>query len=150
MGSARASVPAVQAATCQPGGQRQLVALGQALVRRPDVLLLDEPTSNLDLRNQLDVLHTVTRIARTRPAVVITVIHDLALAARFADRMIVLHEGRVHASGTPQKVLTPSMLAEVYRVEGEVHRTESGELSLTVSRSLPLEVPGRSPATVAT
>ncbi|WP_345750837.1 ABC transporter ATP-binding protein [Microbacterium rhizophilus] len=119
------------------GGQRQLVALGQAIVRRPDVLLLDEPTSSLDLRNQLDVLHTMVRTAREQPAIVVAVVHDLGLAARFADRVVTLRDGRVHSTGTPTEVITAEMLEEVYRVEGSVHISEDGALSVAVARSLP-------------
>ena len=75
------------------GGQRQLAAIGQALVREPDVLLLDEPTSALDVRRQLDVMATIREATRRRDIVTVVAIHDLSLAARFADRVLVMDRG---------------------------------------------------------
>lgn len=118
------------------GGQRQLVGLAQAVARRPSVLLLDEPTSNLDLRNQLRILELVRRIAEDQPACVLVTVHDLNLTARFADQVVVLHRGRVHSSGPPPDVLTPEMLREVYRVQAHVHRTVDDTLTISVSRGL--------------
>jgi iron complex transport system ATP-binding protein len=118
------------------GGQRQMVALAQAVIRRPDVLLLDEPTSSLDLRNQLEVLQIVREIARRQPTAVLTVIHDLGLAARIADQVVVLDRGSVHSTGTPAEVITRDMLKEVYRVDGVVHASDAGALSVAVSHGL--------------
>jgi iron complex transport system ATP-binding protein len=118
------------------GGQRQLVGLAQAVVRRPAVLLLDEPTSNLDLRNQLHILALVRRLAAEQPAAVLVTVHDLNLTARFADQVVVLHDGAVHAAGTPAEVITPAMLREVYRVDGRVSRDEDRQLTVTADRGL--------------
>ncbi|GAA3546333.1 ABC transporter ATP-binding protein [Amycolatopsis ultiminotia] len=118
------------------GGQRQMVGLAQAMTRRPDVLLLDEPTSNLDLRNQLQVLRLVRDLARDQPAAVLAVVHDLSLAARIADRIVVLHDGVVHSSGPPAEVLTAEMLGAVYQVEGTVQETRDGVLTIAVTDSL--------------
>ncbi|HEY2223131.1 ABC transporter ATP-binding protein [Actinomycetospora sp.] len=108
------------------GGQRQLVSLAQALVRRPSVLLLDEPTSNLDLRNQLHILGLIRDLATTAPAAVVVSVHDLSLAARYADQVAVLHAGGVHAVGPPEDVLTEEMLRDVYGVEAIISRTADG------------------------
>ncbi|MBN9741419.1 ABC transporter ATP-binding protein [Amycolatopsis sp. A1MSW2902] len=118
------------------GGQRQMVGLAQAMTRRPDVLLLDEPTSNLDLRNQLRVLRIVREFARDQPAAVVAVVHDLSLAARIADRIVVLHEGTVHSSGSPAEVITADMLGEVYEVEGTVQHAANGVLTVAIADSL--------------
>jgi iron complex transport system ATP-binding protein len=125
------------------GGQRQLAGLAQAVVRGPEVLLLDEPTSNLDLHNQLAMLELIRQYAIEQPAAVIVTIHDLAHAARFADRVIVLHDGTVHASGTADEVITEEMLREVYRVDATVHRTSGGTLTLAVTGARLEDVPGR-------
>jgi iron complex transport system ATP-binding protein len=85
------------------GGQRQLVAVGQALAAEPRVLLLDEPTSSLDLHHQLGLLTLVTDLAVERRMTVVLAIHDLNLAARFADRMLVLHGGRIAARAPPPR-----------------------------------------------
>lgn len=119
------------------GGQRQLVSLAQALVRRPTVMLLDEPTSNLDLRNQLKLLELIREVATTQPAVVLLTIHDLGLAARFADRIAVLNAGHLHSCGPPADTVTSSMLREVYRIEASVHPSPDGALAVSANRSLP-------------
>ena len=118
------------------GGQRQMVSLAQAIARRPAVLLLDEPTSNLDLRNQLEILNLVRTLAASQPAVVVLTIHDLSLAARFADHVAILHGGTLHSSGSPSSVITEPMLREVYQVDATVHHTSDGALTLAATREL--------------
>ena len=113
------------------GGQRQLASLAQAMVRNPLVLLLDEPTSALDLRHQVVVIDLVRQFAADG-RVVIVVVHDLSLAARWADRVVVLQQGRVHAVGTPEQALTPGVLAHVYGVAARVERCSLGRLQIMV------------------
>ncbi|MFF3569638.1 ABC transporter ATP-binding protein [Nocardia jiangxiensis] len=122
------------------GGQRQLVSLAQAIVRRPSVLLLDEPTSSLDLHNQLKMLELVRQYAEEQPAVVITTIHDLTHAARFADHVVVLHDGTVHTVGTPREVITEDMLREVYRVNARIHFSDDDTLALAATSAYVTEV----------
>ena len=110
------------------GGQRQLVALAQSLIREPAVLLLDEPTSALDLRHQISVMSLVRDMVLERGLVGMVVLHDLGLAARFADRLIALHHGRVEADGTPEATLTPGLLRSVYGVQGRIERCSRGHL----------------------
>ena len=118
------------------GGQRQLVGFAQAVVRDPDVVLLDEPTSSLDLHNQLLLLGRVRDYVRRRPAAAVIVLHDIGHAARFADTVVVLRDGVVHAVGPPAEVITADMLAAVYRVDAAVHSTADGGLAITVSSAL--------------
>lgn len=113
------------------GGQRQLVSLAQAVVRAPRLLLLDEPTSALDPRHQNTVMALARDLAR-EGRIVVVVLHDLGLAARFAGRIAVLRAGRLHSEGEPAAVLTPAMLAEVYGVEGRVERCSRGTLQVLV------------------
>ena len=113
------------------GGQRQMVGLAQALVRDPRLLLLDEPTSALDMTRQVRLLTELRRIA-AEGRIVLAVLHDLALAARWADRIAVLHQGRLHSFGPPTEVLTPAMLTEVYGVEARVERCSRGQIIIQV------------------
>ncbi|NGM45905.1 ABC transporter ATP-binding protein [Rhodobacter sp. SGA-6-6] len=113
------------------GGQRQMVGLAQAIVRDPRLLLLDEPTSALDLARQVRLLAELRRIA-AEGRVVLAVLHDLTLAARWADRIAVLHGRRLHSFGAPSEVLTPAMLAEVYGVDARVERGSRGDLMIQI------------------
>ncbi|MFF8032152.1 MULTISPECIES: ABC transporter ATP-binding protein [unclassified Streptomyces] len=98
------------------GGERQRVLIARALAQRPTLLVLDEPTNHLDIRHQLDVLDALRDLSAT----VLLALHDLNLAAYYCDRLYVLHDGEVTASGPPAEVLTPGLLAEVYGVAAEV------------------------------
>jgi iron complex transport system ATP-binding protein len=98
------------------GGQRQRAWIAMALAQDTDILLLDEPTTFLDMAYQLDVLDLARRLNREKGMTIVLVLHDLNQAARYTDRMIVLGDGHVVADGTPQEVLTPEMLAAVFGV----------------------------------
>jgi iron complex transport system ATP-binding protein len=113
------------------GGQRQLVGLAQALVREPQLLLLDEPTSALDLRHQVGVM-TLVRALAAEGRTVIAVLHDLNLAMRWADRIVVLDRGAVYAVGTAAEALTPDVIAAVYGVEARVERCSRDRLHVIV------------------
>jgi len=117
------------------GGQRQMVSLAQAVIRQPRLLLLDEPTSALDLRYQNDVMSMVRQLA-DQGRIVVVVLHDLGLAARWADRIMVLERGRLHAAGTPAQTLTPTMLEQVYRVRARVERCSLGRVQIHVDGSV--------------
>ncbi len=118
------------------GGQRQLVALAQLVARRPDVLLLDEPTSALDLRYQLQVMECVQTLIRQHGLVGVVVLHDINLAARYADQLVVMQSGRLIAHGTPQNALTPALLAQVYGVDTRIERCSQGHLQVLVDRAI--------------
>lgn len=124
------------------GGQRQLVSLAQAVIREPRVLLLDEPTSALDLRHQTQVMGLVRTLA-SEGKVVVIVLHDLTLAARWADHIVVLSDGAAAAQGDPEQAITPGMLARVYGVEAQVERSALGHLQISVERVLEQSVRGR-------
>ena len=102
------------------GGQRQLVAVAQMLVRQPEILLLDEPTSALDLRHQVELLQLVRQEVAGGKAVALVALHDLNLAARYCDELLVINDGVVWAQGRPAEVLTPDLLQEVYGLRARV------------------------------
>jgi iron complex transport system ATP-binding protein len=99
------------------GGERQRVLLARALAQEPEVLLLDEPTTHLDLRHQAGIYDVVAELRRTRGIAVISVLHDLNLAALYCDRLVLLAGGRVVREGSPADVLTPDVLGAAYATE---------------------------------
>ncbi len=96
------------------GGERQRVALAKVMVQEPELIMLDEPTTYLDVGYQVQLLDTVRKWQRTQGKTVLAVLHDLNLAAQYCDRLIVLKDGRIAAIGTPAEVLTEAMILEVY------------------------------------
>ncbi|MBR0673742.1 ABC transporter ATP-binding protein [Neoroseomonas soli] len=118
------------------GGQRQMVFLAQVLAAEPAVLLLDEPTSALDIRHALALLTLLRDLTRQRDLVTVVAIHDLNAAARFADRIALLREGRLLAAGTPRTVLTEEAIARAYRVDAHVHEAPDGHIAVSPCRAL--------------
>ncbi|MFD4294750.1 ABC transporter ATP-binding protein [Rhodococcus sp. NPDC058505] len=102
------------------GGEAQRAWLAMVLAQRPRVLLLDEPTTYLDIAHQHEVLEVVTSLNRTLGISVLMVLHDLNQAATFSDRIVALSGGRVVADGAPAAVLTPDLIRDVYGMEAEV------------------------------
>lgn len=96
------------------GGQRQRVWIAMALSQRTDILLLDEPTTFLDVSHQLDVLDLLVDLNREHGTTVVAVLHDLNLACRYADRLIALRNGRVVAEGAPSDIVTEELVTEVF------------------------------------
>ncbi|MDT7591205.1 MAG: iron-siderophore transport system ATP-binding protein [Pseudonocardiales bacterium] len=102
------------------GGQRQRVWISMALAQGTEILLLDEPTTFLDLAHQVDVLDLVERLHREMRRTVVMVLHDLNLAARYAGRLIAMRDGRIVADGPPEEVLTAELLRAVFDLEAQV------------------------------
>jgi iron complex transport system ATP-binding protein len=96
------------------GGERQRVLIARALAQEPDLLLLDEPTSNLDIQHQVDTFRLVASLCREQQLAVLAVVHDLTLAGTFADRIAVMSEGRIVADGHPDEVIDEPMIERVY------------------------------------
>ncbi|PZF97752.1 ABC transporter ATP-binding protein [Micromonospora deserti] len=114
------------------GGERQRVFLARALAQGATLLLLDEPTSALDIGHQQEVLELVDQLRRAHGLTVLATMHDLSVAGEYADRMVLLADGRVVASGTPREVLTEQLLAEHYRASVRVVDGEHGPLVVPV------------------
>ncbi len=106
--------------TKMSGGERQLVLIARALSQEAPILLLDEPTTHLDFRNQVGVLKKVRDIARKRGLTVLMTLHDPNLAMLFSDEAVMLSKGSVFCSGIPQKVITEKTLKEIYGMEVDV------------------------------
>jgi iron complex transport system ATP-binding protein len=102
------------------GGQRQRAWISMALAQGTDLLLLDEPTTYLDLSHQIDVLELVGRLHAERGRTVVVVLHDLNLAARYAQRLVAMKDGVLVSSGRPEEVLTEQLLADVFDLEARI------------------------------
>lgn len=101
-------------------GQHQKVMLARGLVRTPDMVLLDEPTSNLDIRHQIEVTKVLSKLPKEKGMIVIMISHDINITAKFADKIMMLHDGGIYAYGTPGEVLTKENLRIVYGVNVDV------------------------------
>ncbi|MFB7541504.1 ABC transporter ATP-binding protein [Streptomyces zaomyceticus] len=109
------------------GGERQRAHIARALAQQPYALLLDEPTNHLDVKHQLELMELLSGADRT----VLVALHDLSLAARYCDRLLLLHHGRLVASGPPAVVLTAERLAEVFEVDAELTTDALGQPAVT-------------------
>lgn len=113
------------------GGQRQLASLARSIVRQPKVLLLDEPTSALDLQHQVQVMKLVKSYAQSGN-IVMVILHDLNLALRFADQLLVMDKGNVAAFGKPEAALTPEIIERIYHVKARIEPCSLGRLQVIV------------------
>lgn len=107
------------------GGQRQLVWIAMALAQDTPTILLDEPTTFLDLSHQLEVLELLRKLHREAGRTIIMVLHDVNQAARFSDRIIALSQGRIVANGLPDEVLTADLMRSVFGIDAEIIRCEA-------------------------
>ena len=117
------------------GGQRQRVFIARALAQNPDFFLFDEPTSSLDLRHQLETLAVMQKVVHANNSGMIVALHDLNLALRYADSVVLLKDGRIYADGKPEDVLTETAVRDVYGVESEVVEKETGRFILSYEPS---------------
>lgn len=120
------------------GGQQQKVLLARALVQEADILLLDEPVSSLDIRHQIEVMEVVKSFVRKYRKSVIIAIHDLNLASRYVDRVLMLHDGGIYREGTPEAVFTPDVIAHVFGVTARVFK-DDGRLTIIPLEPIPSE-----------
>ncbi|TDU79533.1 ABC transporter ATP-binding protein [Streptomyces sp. KS 21] len=124
------------------GGERQRAHIARALAQQPHGLLLDEPTNHLDVRHRLELMELLAGTGQT----VLVALHDLSLAARYCDRLLLLHHGRLVASGTPAAVLTAERLAEVFEVDAALTTDALGHPVVTYRGPLGAQAPIPRPA----
>ena len=101
-------------------GQHQKVMLARGLVQDPEILLLDEPTSNLDIRHQLEVVNVLKSLSKRQNLMVIMISHDINITSKFSDKILLLNGGTITAAGTPEEVITEDNIRDVYGVECDV------------------------------
>ncbi|MGO2518810.1 MAG: ABC transporter ATP-binding protein [Microbacterium sp.] len=102
------------------GGQRQRVWIAMALAQETDILLLDEPTTFLDVAHQVEVLDLLTDLAVSRGTTIVMVLHDLNLAARYSDELVAMCAGAVHATGAPDEILTHTLVEEIFGMANQI------------------------------
>lgn len=109
------------------GGQRQRVWIAMALAQKSDLILLDEPTTYLDMSHQLEILELLYDLNRNQGCTIVMVLHDLNLAARFSDHIIAISKGNIVKAGSPMEVMTSSVLKEVFHIDAKiVEESETG------------------------
>ena len=115
------------------GGERQRAWIAMAVAQKPQILLLDEPTTFLDISHQIEVLELIAGLNREEDITILMVLHDINHAARYSDELIVMKEGDLHARGLPREVLEPGLMRDVFNVEAEI--TEDSETGRPVFRA---------------
>lgn len=107
------------------GGQQQKVIIARALAQETEIIILDEPISNLDIRHQMEVMDTIRELVDKAGISAVMVAHDLNIATRYSDRIVIMNKGEIIAVGKPEKVLTKESIADVYGVEADLFRIDN-------------------------
>jgi len=114
-------------------GQHQKVMVARGLAQETDILLLDEPTANLDLKHQMRVMRTLRDLTRERDMMMVTICHDVNIICRYADRAIMMFEGRIHCVGHPADIVTPENIKKVYGVDSKIIEVEGRPFVIPLS-----------------
>lgn len=120
------------------GGQRQRCWLAMTLAQQTPLMLLDEPTSMLDLGHQVEVLNLIRKIASTGERAFVIVLHDLIAAAQYADQLITMRDGKIVCSGTPREILTSELIRELYDVDVRILTSPDNQTPIIVACQMPL------------
>ncbi|MGD2035281.1 MAG: ABC transporter ATP-binding protein [Bacteroidales bacterium] len=115
------------------GGEQQKVIITRALAQEPAVLLIDEPTNNLDLKHQMEVLSLISGIKKGKDIAVLMAIHDLNLAARYADKVVMMKHGKIHCAGKPDDVLNRENIRDIFEVEVLINKISGITQIVTVN-----------------
>lgn len=118
------------------GGERQRAWIAMALAQKPQLLVLDEPTTYLDISYQLEVLEIVKELNKTLDITVIMVLHDLNQAARYSDNIFVLRDGEIFQHGSPENILETQVLKDVFRIEGNIYEDEINNCPYFIPRKI--------------
>jgi iron complex transport system ATP-binding protein len=126
------------------GGEIQCLLIARVLVQATRVVLLDEPTANLDISRQVEILGLIKRLCLTEKLAVLAAIHDLNLASQYCDRLVLLRQGRIYAEGTPGEVITTDNLRAVYGVQNGVYIRMVDERPIVLPRAGDIKTAGSS------
>ncbi len=118
------------------GGESQRVWIATVLAQNPEILFLDEPTTYLDVSHQMEVMQLVKKLNRETGVGIVMVLHDLTQAMEISDRIIVIKDGKKYAEGTPEDVITPKMLMDVYNIEADIVKIPNRDKPIIVYREL--------------
>ncbi|MEE9134274.1 MAG: ABC transporter ATP-binding protein [Nitrososphaerales archaeon] len=114
------------------GGERRMVIIARALAQEPKILLLDEPTLNLDVSHQIELMDTVKNFCKKKGLIVLSVFHDFNLASRYSDYLLMLSQGKLFSVGTPEEVFTKETIQDVFNVKTEITNHPVTRLNITV------------------
>ncbi|MEK0324707.1 MAG: ABC transporter ATP-binding protein [Nitrosopumilus sp.] len=117
------------------GGERRMVIIARALAQEPKILLLDEPTLNLDVGHQIELMDTVKNLCKKNGLIVLSVFHDFNLASRYSDYLLMLSQGKLFSVGTPEEVFTEENIQDVFNVKTEITNHPVTRLNITVLSS---------------
>ncbi len=118
------------------GGERQRVLIARALTQQPKVLLLDEPISHLDIKYQIEILDLCKRLNKEQNITVITTLHDINMASRYSDYILLLEEGRIREMDTPEKVLTEKNIEDVYGIKVDLIKRNDNERPIIIPKNM--------------
>ncbi|WP_019674049.1 ABC transporter ATP-binding protein [Psychrobacter lutiphocae] len=117
------------------GGQRRVVDIAQAIVKEPKILIMDEPTANLDMQNDLEIMELIQAYTRAKQTTTLLTLHDLNMACRYSDKLVMLKSKHIYAEGTPQQVINPASIQEVYGVDADITQDANGIPQLKILNS---------------
>jgi iron complex transport system ATP-binding protein len=122
------------------GGERQRAWIAMALAQKPEILLLDEPTTSLDISYQLEILELIKELNQQLGLTIVIVIHDLNQAVRYSHKMVALNKGRVHCCGESSSVLNEEFLREVFRIKGDIVEDKTNQCNYFIPQKMVQEV----------